>query len=55
VVVPDEGGFTFCLAKIESIGGNILKVRTLICIAVGAAWLTSTALADKYGDLVAKG
>jgi hypothetical protein len=32
-----------------------MKVRTIIGIAVGAIWLTSTALADKYGDLVAKG
>jgi hypothetical protein len=32
-----------------------MKVRTIIGIAVAAVWLTSTALADKYGDLVAKG
>ena len=55
VAVLDEGGFTFCLAKIGSIGGNIMKVRTLIGVAVAAVWLTSTALADKYDDLVAKG
>jgi len=55
VGVLDESGFTFCLAKIGSIVGNIMKVRTIIGIAVGAVWLASTALADKYGDLVAKG
>jgi len=32
-----------------------MKGRTIIGIAVAAVWLTSTALADKYGDLVAKG
>jgi hypothetical protein len=32
-----------------------MKVRTIIGVAVGVVWLTSTALADKYGDLVAKG
>ncbi|MGA8658919.1 MAG: hypothetical protein WB586_22540 [Chthoniobacterales bacterium] len=30
-------------------------MRMIIGIAVAAVWLTSTALADKYGDLVAKG
>ena len=32
-----------------------MKVRTIIGIAVGAVCLTSTALADKYDDLVKKG
>jgi hypothetical protein len=34
---------------------SIMKVRTIIGIAVAAVWLTSTALADKYNDLVTKG
>jgi hypothetical protein len=55
VGVLDEGGFTFCLAKIGSIGGNIMKLRTIIGIAAAAILPISTALADKYGDLVAKG
>jgi hypothetical protein len=32
-----------------------MKVRTIIGIAVAAVWLTSTAVADKYDDLVTKG
>jgi hypothetical protein len=32
-----------------------MKARTIIGIAVAAVWLTSTAVADKYDDLVAKG
>jgi len=32
-----------------------MKARPIIGIAVAAVWLTSTALADKYDDLVAKG
>jgi len=32
-----------------------MTVRTIIAIVIAAVWLTSTALADKYGDLVAKG
>jgi hypothetical protein len=33
----------------------IMKALTIIGIAVAAFWLTSTALADKYDALVAKG
>jgi len=34
---------------------STLKVRTIIGIAAATVWLTSTGLADKYDDFVAKG
>jgi hypothetical protein len=40
---------------LDQLKRSTMKVRTIIGIAVAAVGLTSTALADKYNDLVAKG